>query len=166
MVKGEFYNELVLRRDDSPELQKAMEECVGQLLALDTDQAKPGMLLGKVQSGKTRAFIGIIALAFDNGYDLALILTKGTKALTEQTLSRLYDAKELGPFYDDGRIEIHDIMALPTNLNPYELKKKLVLVAKKQTDNGQLSAVPSWAVVSMSDLPIRVGWRCRKPLPR
>ncbi len=42
----------------------------------------------------------------------------------------------------------------------------LTLLGRALTDNGQLSAVPSWAVVSMSDLPIRVGWRCRKPLPR
>lgn len=38
---------------------------------LDTadDPNRPGMLLGKIQSGKTRAFLGVIARAFDRGYD-------------------------------------------------------------------------------------------------
>jgi hypothetical protein len=31
-------------------------------------------------SRQTKTFLGIIALAFDNGFDIAIILTKGTKA--------------------------------------------------------------------------------------
>ena len=31
---------------------------------------KPIMMLGKIQSGKTRAYTGLIALAFDNGFDM------------------------------------------------------------------------------------------------
>ena len=40
---------------------------------------KPGLLLGKIQSGKTRAFVGVMALGFDKGIDICVILTKGTK---------------------------------------------------------------------------------------
>ena len=58
-------------------------------MASDTSTKKPGILLGKVQSGKTRTFLGVMALAFDNGYDIAIILTKGTKPLTEQTLKEI-----------------------------------------------------------------------------
>jgi len=57
------------------------------------------MLLGKIQSGKTRAFIGVIALAFDNDYDIAIILTKGTKVLAQQTYERLVD--DFKDFIDD-----------------------------------------------------------------
>jgi hypothetical protein len=94
---------------------------------------KPGMLLGKIQSGKTRAFIGVIALAFDNGYDMAIVLTKGTKPLVEQTLKRLSD--DFSPFTDERKMQIHDIMVFPQNLVRYELNQKLVIVAKKETNN-------------------------------
>lgn len=36
---------------------------------------KPFMMLGKIQSGITKSFIGVISLAFDNGYDLPVVLT-------------------------------------------------------------------------------------------
>ena len=85
-VKGEFYNNLSTKRNDSGELKLCMEDTVQKLLENDINVNKPGMLLGKIQSGKTRVFIGIIALAFDNGYDMAIVLTKGTKALSQQTL--------------------------------------------------------------------------------
>ena len=54
---------------------------VRRLLTVQTSAARPGMLLGKIQSGKTKTFLGAIALAFDNGTDIAVIMTKGTKAL-------------------------------------------------------------------------------------
>ena len=33
------------------------------------------MMLGKIQSGITKSFIGVISLDFDNGYDLPVVLT-------------------------------------------------------------------------------------------
>jgi hypothetical protein len=74
----DFYQRLASRREDSPELQACVRATVDQLErhgAMTT--ARPGMLLGKVQSGKTRAFLGIIALAFDQGFEIAVVLTKG-----------------------------------------------------------------------------------------
>jgi hypothetical protein len=52
------------------------------------------MLLGKIQSGKTKMFLGAIALGFDNGFDVAIILTKGTKALAKPASPR--SARALG----------------------------------------------------------------------
>ncbi len=73
-----------------------MQYTVDKLIENDTSSQKPKILLGKIQSGKTRAFIGIIALAFDKGYDITIILTKGTKALLKQTIQRLeYDFSEI-----------------------------------------------------------------------
>ena len=71
------------------ELQDCIESTVSYLLNRQTDLINPGMLLGKIQSGKTRTFIGIVSLAFDRGYDVCIVLTKGTKALAEQTYQRL-----------------------------------------------------------------------------
>ncbi len=133
MQKGYFYNKLTLARKDTDDLKSCIEETVANLTKLDTSSKKPGILLGKVQSGKTRAFLGVMALAFDNGYDIAIILTKGTKPLTEQTLKRLHE--DFGVFEEENKVQIHDIMAFPKNMVPYELNQKLIIVAKKEINN-------------------------------
>lgn len=47
------------------------------------------LCLGKVQSGKTSFFLGSIALAFDNGYDVAYVLGGTKLKLKEQNLNRI-----------------------------------------------------------------------------
>jgi hypothetical protein len=112
---------------------RCAEETVTALITTATTSDNPGMLLGKVQSGKTRTFISILALAFDNGYDIAIVLSKNSRALLEQTLKRL--SSEFGMFIDDGELEIYDILHAPENFGAFELDSKLVFVAKKQDDN-------------------------------
>ena len=94
---------------------------------------KPLMMLGKIQSGKTRAFIGVTALSFDNGYDLAIILTKNSNALAKQTVARMQ--QEFSMFRDDDIIDIYDIMCVPQELSKFELNKKLIIVVKKEKNN-------------------------------
>ncbi len=91
------------------------------------------MLLGKIQSGKTKTFLGAVALAFDNGFDVAIILTKGTRALTKQTLERV--RREFAAFTNQDQLQVFDIMTIPGTLTGYELSQKLIFVAKKQVDN-------------------------------
>jgi hypothetical protein len=91
------------------------------------------MLLGKVQSGKTRTFISILALAFDNDFDIAIVLSKNSRALIEQTAKRLNS--EFKMFVDDGELDIYDIMHAPESFGIFELDSKLIFVAKKQDDN-------------------------------
>ncbi len=133
LEKGNFYNTLTENRKDDDALKACIEETVEKLIDSDTSSKKPGILLGKVQSGKTRAFLGVMALAFDNEYDIAVILTKGTKPLTEQTLKRLHE--DFGQFEEDNKVQVHDIMFFPKNMVPYELSQKLIIVAKKETNN-------------------------------
>lgn len=133
LVKGQFYGTLTSNRQDSPDLKRCMEQTVENLLENDTTINKPGMLLGKIQGGKTRAFIGIIGLAFDNGYDMAIILTKGTKALARQTYIRL--KKDFSDFIDSDRVQLFDILHIPERLPGYVLKQKLVMIVKKETNN-------------------------------
>ena len=109
------------------------EETVEELLKKATTSEHPGMLLGKVQSGKTRTFISILALAFDNGFDIAIVLSKNSRALIEQTAKRLNT--EFAMFVDDGELEIYDIMHAPDSFGAFELDSKLIFVAKKQSDN-------------------------------
>lgn len=110
------------------------EETVSELLAKSTSSEHPGMLLGKVQSGKTRTFISILALAFDNGFDVAIVLSKNSKALIKQTANRL--GEEFSMFIKEGELEIYDIMSAPKNFTRHEMESnKLIFVAKKQDDN-------------------------------
>src|SRR5690348_1250986 len=121
-----FYERLRESRSDNSSLAACIENVVDQLEKSSTTSDKPGMLLGKIQSGKTRAFVGIIAKAFDQGFDIAVVLTKGTKTLSEQTVSRI--ASDFKLFIDDDEVIVLDIMSLPGRLTKGELKRKVVLV--------------------------------------
>lgn len=127
-----FYDQLATKRQDPPELREKVEEVVEKLQKEATSTNRPGILLGKVQSGKTRAFLGVIARSFDRGYDVAVILTKGTKSLAEQTLSRVKE--DFREFIAADQIEVFDILSVP-DLTPYELTHKLIFIVKKEDDN-------------------------------
>lgn len=132
-MSTQFYATIAAQRVDSDELKQCVENTVSKLMAQSTSDNRPGILLGKVQSGKTRAFLGIIALAFDRGYEVAIVLTKGTRSLASQTVNRaLSDFKR---FIESDEVRVYDIMTLPENLVGYELNQKLILVAKKEADN-------------------------------
>lgn len=133
LTKGEFYNKLKVQSDYSGDTEKCIENTVSKLIDFTTTTDRPGMVLGKIQSGKTRAFIGVIGLAFDNGYDAAVVLTKGTRALAQQTYERL--SKEFKSFKDEDELQIFDIMQMPNNLVQWELNQKMIIVVKKETNN-------------------------------
>jgi len=133
MVNKDNFYQLSHSRKDDDGLRHCIEETVEKLLGHETDFGSPGMLLGKIQSGKTRAFIGVIALAFDNGFDMAIVLTKGTKALATQTYERL--RRDFYTYINNDEVQICDIMHLPSNFTKFELQQKLVIVVKKEVNN-------------------------------
>jgi len=117
-------------------VQAATLECaaavVESLLTVPAN-AKPGLLFGKVQSGKTRTFVTALALAFDNGFDLAVVFTKGVKVLTQQTVARIAQEFEVASNRD--LVHVFEIMSTPENLPPALISQKLVIVCKKEDDN-------------------------------
>ena len=128
-----YYSRLRASRGDDDQLSACIDRVVKQLEDTATTGDRPGMLLGKIQSGKTRAFVGVIARAFDRGFDIAVVFTKGTKTLSAQTVARLeYD---LRGFIDEDEILVFDIMKPPGKLTKSEQRRKLVIVAKKQAKN-------------------------------
>jgi len=128
-----FYARLKSLRNDDEALSTCIERLVDQLETQATTDGRPGMLLGKIQSGKTRGFVGVIAKAFDRGFEIALVLTKGTKTLSAQTVKRLN--ADFDEFIADDEILVLDIMNLPGKLTRSELRRKIVIVAKKQARN-------------------------------
>lgn len=113
------------------------EECSTSVIRLlehhQTTAQRPGMLLGKVQSGKTRAFVGAIAIGFDSGFDIAIVLTKTSTPLAVQTIRRLQ--RDLEPAIAEHRIRIFDAATRIGQLNVWEQNRKLIFVAKKHPKN-------------------------------
>jgi hypothetical protein len=136
-INGTFYSGFRQKLRDGapvygPEEQDVIQGTVEELLRSDTTE-KPGMLLGKIQSGKTKTFLGIVALAFDNDFDIAVILTKPTTALAKQTYKRV--SKDFSDFIECDAVKVYDILEIPSRLTQFELNQKLIFVVKKQTDN-------------------------------
>jgi hypothetical protein len=119
---GPYYNS-----DDLACLERTYAELES---SRPTDE-NPGLLLGKIQSGKTKSFIGLMGLCFDNGYDVIVVLTKNSQALAEQTTKRM--TKVFGAF--KRTVFVNDVMLLPAQIPPYIATQKLVLVAKKEHRN-------------------------------
>ncbi|WP_347861933.1 Z1 domain-containing protein [Salimicrobium sp. PL1-032A] len=132
-TNGRFYSYLKKKNNYKKAYLDAMEETVNHLKQEQTSANRPGMLLGKVQSGKTRTFLGIMGLAYDNGYDIVVLLTKGTRALVKQTMSRLH--LEFDQLIRDDEMQAFDIMNLPSNVSRWERKQRLAIVVKKETNN-------------------------------
>ncbi len=127
-----FYTRLCEAQGYDAKLRACIESVVAQLeTAVDPD--KPGMLLGKIQSGKTRAFLGVIGQAFDRDFDVAVVLTKGTKTLARQTVKRI--GRDFREFINDDLVMLFDIMSTPDELTKAELRRKIIIVAKKQVHN-------------------------------
>lgn len=53
-----------------------------------------GIMVGKVQSGKTSNFLSLISLAFDNGFDIAIVIGGNKKNLLKQNTDRIKKAFE------------------------------------------------------------------------
>jgi len=120
---------------------KCIEDTVSQLLDNGPHAEDPGLLLGNVQGGKTDTYEYIIAGCLDRGFDVVVLLTKGTNALASQTRSRF--EKDFAAFKPSDKltqgatVEIHDIMVLrkiglvEANVN----KTKTIIVCKKEVNN-------------------------------
>lgn len=136
-----IYTHLKKQIGYTDELQQCIHKTVDELLKDGEGADKPGLLLGKIQSGKTRAFVGVMALCFDRGVDICVIFTKGTKPLAEQTVLRMN-----ADFYDfvDGRqqdpskpeVKIYDIIDVRDAIPQYNLNSnKVIIVCKKEARN-------------------------------
>ena len=146
MTTTPIYSRLKLKTDKngnpwySANLQQCIEETVDKLMnpVKGFSQRDPGLLLGKIQSGKTRAFVGIIGLMFDKGIDIAIVLTKGTKALAQQTKTRMED--EFSAFASRSTlglpvIEVSDILNRRKGFTHRELNNKNIIICKKEKNN-------------------------------
>lgn len=108
------------------------------------------LCLGKVQSGKTAFFISSIALAFDNGYNLAYVIGGTKTKLKDQNFERL-----IFEFSNNERVKIIDI-ANNNHEDPILLINegyKVILVAlKNPSENTNLGLVEDFSL-KLKDIP-------------
>lgn len=127
----------------SKELIKCITTTVEKLLEDGDDARQPGLLLGKIQCGKTNTFENIIGLSFDKGIDVCIVLTKGTNTLATQTIERLkYDFrffKETQDLNQKNIVYVNDILEYRKNgLTEREINRphcKRIIVCKKENQN-------------------------------
>lgn len=126
------------------EKEKVVREMTEQLMKEGEEAKQPCLLLGKVQCGKTDTFLSIMGLCFDRGIDIAIVMTKGTRTLTQQTIERLN--KDFRFFKDQQTygqkviITVWDILDLYKRggLSDYQLNdpaNKFIIVVKKEDTN-------------------------------
>lgn len=156
IIDGKYYTTLTGgvsgNEKYSKELKERIEEAGHLCLAnLQNNNFSPIMMMGNIQSGKTRAFIGLMSLCFDNEFDMTIILTKCSTALVKQTVSRM--TLEFECFKSGnatvGEVVAQDILdidfrgcayieekqiAVKQFLKRYKGKKRIIVV-KKQADN-------------------------------
>lgn len=126
----QFYQILSTNRHHSPSLQMTVKNTVDKLLKNKTSSEHPGVLLGRIQSGKTTAFIGVIAEAFDRNFDVAIILTKNSELLGTQTTRRV--RKEFQQFEQQGHFSIYYTHTFgDTVLKKAQLLNKKIFIAIK-----------------------------------
>lgn len=137
-----FYTYLKNKVGYSAELEKCIKDTVKNLLDDVSNPTDPGLLLGKIQSGKTRAFVGVMGLCFDKGFDVSVIFTKNANLLSVQTVQRMKD--DFGGALEDSKkhvqgltdLNVYDVIDLKGEINEYKLThNKIILVCKKQADN-------------------------------
>lgn len=108
------------------------------------------LCLGKVQSGKTSFFLGSIALAFDNGYDVAYVIGGTKLKLKKQNLGRITEA-----FDNNNKVKIFDVGSEFDEDIPSLIKQgyKIILVILKNTaKNTNLGKLKMFSEL-YSDIP-------------
>lgn len=108
------------------------------------------LCLGKVQSGKTAFFISSLALAFDNGYNLAYVIGGTKTKLKDQNYIRISSE-----FINNENVKVIDI-ADKNHEDPLTLLKngyKVILVALKNiSENANLGIVEKYSEI-LRDYP-------------
>ena len=98
-----FSNLDVLSRDEKNSLKessiKILKNSVKSTFQNNSKENNTGLVIGKIQSGKTMSFTSVISLARDNGYRIVIVISGRTNLLLSQTVERLTGDLVIGDKY-------------------------------------------------------------------
>ena len=106
----------------------------------DSSCKSTGIVIGKVQSGKTSNFIALTAMAFDNGYDIVTVFGGTKNILVRQNRTRIMEyfkrAKE--EVYVLDSVDYKEQLIAPKVKQFIKMGKKVIIVALKHTKHINL----------------------------
>lgn len=111
--------------------KKIVENCVPAVYTKTNKISNTGIVIGKIQSGKTLSFTSVIALARDNGYKIVVIISGRSNLLLKQTKDRLRE-----DLLEDNKIQILN--------SKLEFNRKLKQLSKpfKNPQRGKMTIIP------------------------
>jgi hypothetical protein len=84
-----FLNEIGRSTEVQERIRLEAEGVLGGCIQPSKRGSNVGLVLGRVQSGKTSSFTAVSALAHDNGYKFVIVIAGTTQLLVDQTTTRL-----------------------------------------------------------------------------
>ncbi len=139
-----------------------LSQCPNPFVTDDYD-SKTGIVIGKVQSGKTSNFISLIGLAFDNGYQISIVLGGNKNNLLDQNVTRLKESFAIDPM----KLVILDTNSNSDLLDSTQIKdfikqgRKVVIIGLKHQkhidligdifNNESLSLIPTLVIDDEGD---------------
>ena len=142
---GEFKCSVEHQMEEGGMPQQAIEDVFSNAVRIlsqcpnpneENSLAETGIVIGKVQSGKTSNFISVLSLAFDNGYEIAVVIGGNTHDLTNQNTARIkksfnLDVEKLTILSTGGnntpiKIDVAEVQQF------IETGRKVIIVALKQ----------------------------------
>ena len=97
----------------------------------EISESNTGIVIGKVQSGKTSNFISLIALAFDNDYQIAIVLGGNKKNLVSQNAERIEEYMNCSDIVVLSTTDNEDILITSQIENFIDQGKKVIIVGLK-----------------------------------
>lgn len=118
---------------------------------------RTGIVIGKVQSGKTSNFISLTALAFDNNYDIVIVFGGTKKPLVKQNRERIIE------YFGNNDVLVLDTNDYRDKLNERDIKqftkkmgKKVIIVALKSPNQINFIADNMFDNTTLSDEPVLI----------
>jgi hypothetical protein len=103
VIEGESFGKFLENQVDLNEIEKEnlrsssiniLSKCIDSKFEEDTVKSNIGLVIGKIQSGKTMSFTSVLSMARDNNYKVAIVISGRSNLLLKQTTERLKEDLE------------------------------------------------------------------------
>jgi hypothetical protein len=111
---------------------------INEIISMESKNRRVnGLVVGRVQAGKTQNFTGLITKAMDQKWNVVIVLTSPNVALANQTKSRLKNDLEKSGLDESSYVFIDDFVKKKNLMPTIDSNKIYVGVAIKQIDHLQ-----------------------------